>query len=211
MKTINHLLVIALLIFSSSCSYEDLFNSDDDSSEEPLAFLELDLHQLVLKAQEIKLHRELEEIWKAREVDEGNEDLIKKEKQLKNDLEFNSFVFKNNEELLRGIRGIRGPRPPRTPCGHEDPNNFNCSRILMPKNQKIWFHKEQGELINVEITLLNGGEVFSEMAGIEIVKFDGGVYQEVVMAGNQSRDGLMTITKRSSNGDLTTYSLPIER
>ncbi len=209
MKTINHLLLIALVIFSSSCSYEDLIKSDDDSKEEPAAFLELDLHQIALEFEEKKMFRELQKIQEALAEDTENEDLVRKEKQLKNSLENNAFIYKNNEELLKGIRGPRGPRPPGKPCSGEDPDEFNCP-IRMPKNQKIWFHKEQGKLLGVEVSTVND-EVCSKMAGLESVEFDDVRFQEAVMEGDQGCGGMMTITKRDSNGGLTTYSFPIER
>ena len=230
MKTINYVFIIAIFLFSSSCSYEDLWhsNNEDDSDEEPLTFLEMDLHQLALEAIEKQEFREYQRIFE--EIingDEGQEGELKKSKH--NLLE-NLDTFLDNERFLRGI----GPRrPPGKPCGDEGPEAFgfmtefgqnteeylsnpsgvyidsdflNCP-IKMPGNVKILMHENQDEVQSIEFFTIEGG-VCGEMVGLEPTGEEG--FLEAIMEREEGCGDFVKVTKRNHYGELISYSLPIE-
>ena len=81
MKTINYVFIIVIFLFSSSCSYEDLWpsNTEDDSDDEQVVHLELDLHQIALDAEQKRQFREHQIIFeKFKNGDEGQERELKK-------------------------------------------------------------------------------------------------------------------------------------
>ncbi|VAW13119.1 hypothetical protein MNBD_BACTEROID03-552 [hydrothermal vent metagenome] len=232
MKTINHLLVIALLVFTSSCSYEDLWpsNTEDGSDEEQVVHLELDLHQLALEAEEKREFREYQIIFeKFKNGDEGQEiELKKSEHRLLENLD----AFLENEELFRRI-GRRPRRPPGNPCGNEgpeifsfmtefalnreeylsnpsgvysSPDFFNCP-IRMLDNVKILVHKNQDEVQSIEF-FTTEGEVYGEMVGLEPTGEEG--FQEAIVEREEGFGGFVKVTKKNHYGELIAYSLPIE-
>ena len=230
MKTINHVLVIALLVFSSSCSYEDLWpsNNEDDSDDEQVVHLELDLYQLALDAEQKRQFREHQIIFE--EIMNGDEEKERELKKSEHILLENLDTFLENEKLFRRI----GPRrPPGKPCGDEgpdayafmtefalnqeeylsnpsgvyiDPDFLNCP-IRMPDNGKILVHENQEEVESIEF-FTTEGEVYGKMVGLEPTGEEG--FQEVIIERNEGNGGYVKVTKRNGNGELISYSLPIK-
>lgn len=218
MKTMNNLILMAIVLFSFACANEtnspaeelNAVNFQSSEFEEGGEFTELSLHRHFLESEFSELNCQKEQLMQA--IEDGDDAMIPV-------LEETLVLIEQNHEFQEIVGQLLDkpclkpkscPPPPKpNPCTEGKGCQFSCP-ILIPEVLNIWVTEDQVDSINIQ-QFDSNGELCGELVDINPIEESNG-FVGMTFETNNCCGGYIEVTKPfeyATSGEIS-YRVPVQ-